>query len=426
VTKQYRGADRLDVIDVFSIRTMSILKNMGVTTLGDLVAHTEKDVYSALNSGRKTLNEIKEFLSTQNLVLGVPFEEQMRQAEKKLDEDFLNNHIQPHDLEHSLREGHAHVPTMSISPLASMDELKLSAETAAYFHEKNAKTVLDVINSLSEMVYSRWLPTDSSQYSKPEYAYFQETKEALKQAGLNLDKTNTAHFTLMSVAQPTAEYDIGLSPLIKVKTLGFNGRVANSLKNNQIDTLGELLATSENELLRNPGFGRVSLTELQETLRKETGLVTGKPFYQQALEHHKRRTHSPAAPSIAEREVSPYPEPAPYPVDAPKSSKVEVLHDVARRHGYELSPGEIHYFDKPHDALAFGRDMAKKTGGLKGMEFGITLLEPVDGQYPVYVSAEVLEKSEKAPAKKHGDHGRQFTAALEAELNASPGHRTRG
>lgn len=49
-------------LDKFSVRTSNCLRNNNILTLGDLVALTERDLLYFPNFGRKSLNEVKEFL----------------------------------------------------------------------------------------------------------------------------------------------------------------------------------------------------------------------------------------------------------------------------------------------------------------------------------------------------------------------------
>lgn len=56
-----------------------------------------------------------------------------------------------------------------------------------------------------------------------------------------------------------------------VRSLGLSTRSRNCLKNNNINTLGDLIEWTETEIIRTPNFGRVSLTEIKERLA-EIGL----------------------------------------------------------------------------------------------------------------------------------------------------------
>ena len=54
-----------------SVRSMNCLKNDNIIYIGDLVQKTEPEMLSDPNFGRKSLNEIKEVLSTMSLYLGM-------------------------------------------------------------------------------------------------------------------------------------------------------------------------------------------------------------------------------------------------------------------------------------------------------------------------------------------------------------------
>jgi DNA-directed RNA polymerase subunit alpha len=61
-----------------SVRSYNCLKNANIQTIGDLVQRTEADMLKTKNFGRKSLNEIKEILTTMGLSLGMRFDEHGR------------------------------------------------------------------------------------------------------------------------------------------------------------------------------------------------------------------------------------------------------------------------------------------------------------------------------------------------------------
>jgi len=58
-----------------SVRSYNCLKNANITTIRELVQKTEQEMLKTKNFGRKSLNEIKEILSTMGLTLGMKFDE---------------------------------------------------------------------------------------------------------------------------------------------------------------------------------------------------------------------------------------------------------------------------------------------------------------------------------------------------------------
>lgn len=62
-----RSVDELEL----SVRSANCLQNAGIRYLGELVAKTEMDMLKTKNFGRKSLNEIKDILSTMDLHLGM-------------------------------------------------------------------------------------------------------------------------------------------------------------------------------------------------------------------------------------------------------------------------------------------------------------------------------------------------------------------
>jgi DNA-directed RNA polymerase subunit alpha len=61
-----------------SVRSYNCLKNANIQTIGDLVVRTEADMLKTKNFGRKSLNEIREILSSMGLSLGMRFDEHGR------------------------------------------------------------------------------------------------------------------------------------------------------------------------------------------------------------------------------------------------------------------------------------------------------------------------------------------------------------
>tara|TARA_Y100001951_G_C11072481_1_gene146841 strand:+ start:14 stop:460 length:447 start_codon:yes stop_codon:yes gene_type:complete len=57
-----------------SVRSMNCLKNDNIVYIGDLVQKSEMEMLRTPNFGRKSLNEIKEVLSTMSLNLGMEIE----------------------------------------------------------------------------------------------------------------------------------------------------------------------------------------------------------------------------------------------------------------------------------------------------------------------------------------------------------------
>jgi DNA-directed RNA polymerase subunit alpha len=69
-----RSVDELEL----SVRSYNCLKNADIRTIRELVQKSEPDMLKTKNFGRKSLNEIKEILSTMGLHLGMKFDEQGR------------------------------------------------------------------------------------------------------------------------------------------------------------------------------------------------------------------------------------------------------------------------------------------------------------------------------------------------------------
>jgi DNA-directed RNA polymerase subunit alpha len=69
-----RSVDELEL----SVRSYNCLKNANIQTIADLVQKTEAEMLRTKNFGRKSLNEIKEILSSMGLQFGMKFDAQGR------------------------------------------------------------------------------------------------------------------------------------------------------------------------------------------------------------------------------------------------------------------------------------------------------------------------------------------------------------
>ncbi|MCD4721141.1 MAG: DNA-directed RNA polymerase subunit alpha, partial [Desulfobacula sp.] len=66
----YRSVDELEL----SVRSSNCLKNARIHTIYQLVQKTDSEMLKTKNFGRKSLNEIKEVLTTMDLSLGMDLE----------------------------------------------------------------------------------------------------------------------------------------------------------------------------------------------------------------------------------------------------------------------------------------------------------------------------------------------------------------
>ena len=65
-----RAVDDLEL----TVRSANCLKAESIYYIGDLIQRSENDLLKAPNLGRKSLNEIKDILSTKGLTLGMKVE----------------------------------------------------------------------------------------------------------------------------------------------------------------------------------------------------------------------------------------------------------------------------------------------------------------------------------------------------------------
>jgi DNA-directed RNA polymerase subunit alpha len=83
-----RKVDELEL----SVRSANCLKNDNIVYIGDLVQKTEQEMLRTPNFGRKSLNEIKEVLTSMGLSLGMTVPtwppENIEELAKRLEEPF--------------------------------------------------------------------------------------------------------------------------------------------------------------------------------------------------------------------------------------------------------------------------------------------------------------------------------------------------
>src|SRR3546814_6204271 len=82
-----------------SVRSANCLKNDNIIYIGDLVQKTEAEMLRTPNFGRKSLNEIKEVLSSMGLRLGMDIPgwppENHEEMAKKLEQEMLGQNPKP-------------------------------------------------------------------------------------------------------------------------------------------------------------------------------------------------------------------------------------------------------------------------------------------------------------------------------------------
>ncbi len=73
---------------------------------------------------------------------------------------------------------------------------------------------------------------------------------------------------LGEVARDTTKAPLDYKKILSssIKELGLSGLALNPLRNDNINTIGELVTKKEVDLLRTPGLGRITLDEIREAL----------------------------------------------------------------------------------------------------------------------------------------------------------------
>jgi DNA-directed RNA polymerase subunit alpha len=73
-----RSVDELEL----SVRSYNCLKNADIKTIGELIQKTEAEMLKTKNFGRKSLNEIKEILTSMGLSLGMRLDQPAAQSQE--------------------------------------------------------------------------------------------------------------------------------------------------------------------------------------------------------------------------------------------------------------------------------------------------------------------------------------------------------
>jgi hypothetical protein len=143
-------------------------------------------------------------------------------------------------------------PSRNFAPvlLKRVHEIGLSDRAAAWLWKNNIWNIGDLVQKIEEQM--RGLP-DFDQYA------FSEIRDRLTPLGLQFG---------MTIHNWPAAPVVPMPLLRKLDEFELSVRTANSLKNDNIIYIGELVQKSEAELLRTPNFGRKSLNEIKEVLAR--------------------------------------------------------------------------------------------------------------------------------------------------------------
>jgi DNA-directed RNA polymerase alpha subunit len=208
------------------VRAYNRLKSAGIHTAADVVARSETELLSLFYGNRGLLEEVKRILGSYGLELRVPSE-----AEEALD-------------------------TMLV------EDLELGVRAYGNLKRSGIQTVGELVRKTPEEIRAlRGIGPDSEE----------QIRATLHSRGLYL----------VGDGPPTGPLELpdGVEPSIKVGGIGLVPRTSNLLKRANINTLGDLLTSSWQELGELPGFGPGSEKEVREALQRQhasLGLKTKK------------------------------------------------------------------------------------------------------------------------------------------------------
>lgn len=278
-----------------SFRTFRCLSNwFNVMKLRDLVSYTEDELLDDKDIDSQSLGEIKSCLERFDLHLGMDtgklefeaFETDYKQEALEEQCCDLNISIEPHNdmsydpfIERKIYESTAEKVDQkekikfAEKPLTS---LKISSQLAHFLNEYiGIITIRDLL---------RFSEEGMKQVDGFDESFLVEIKCALEEHGLRLAKTNNK----LPIIQPLTLYnydEIDQSESLKVTdkplaSFRLSVRLSNCLiKNEGLETIGDVLKYTEEELLNLKNFGKTSLSELKRIL-KEYGLRLARNKYE--------------------------------------------------------------------------------------------------------------------------------------------------
>ena len=84
---------RVEELD-FSARSLNCLEKANIKYLGDLIQLSEEDLLNLENFGKRSLNEVRDVVSSFNLKLGEEINKDLYYEQRKTKEDIINGEIQ--------------------------------------------------------------------------------------------------------------------------------------------------------------------------------------------------------------------------------------------------------------------------------------------------------------------------------------------
>lgn len=247
-----------------SFRSANCLSNSNIRLVKDLVVKTEAELLRVPNLGRKSLQEIRAFLSGMDLKLGMEFEDLERLTTGiAISEPMTDDpHIQ------------SKLACNLLKPLSSFE---LSVRSVNCLNNAKILFVRDlVVKTEDELLREPNLGRKS----------LKELRELLSDMDLKLGLTVEDVERLMTAFEPSTDelslHDAGdtvdefainrkfneLGLFQPVELLPLSIRVQNGLKNLNIRYVGELCTRSEGELRSIPLLGRISVEEIKCALQR--------------------------------------------------------------------------------------------------------------------------------------------------------------
>lgn len=247
----------------FSVRTIISLKAVSIETLGELVSFNKDDILRFHGLGDKSIHEIKSVVCSKGLRLGMDINEfcqgittssiiRKHVANKEIQQyqsSIVSNLMLPiEDLGFSVRT----INCLKAANIETLGELaSFEKEVILKFRNLGKKSFLEIENVVIKK--GLWFGFDIRTFS-----FDNDTKS---QVILNDDPTNSN-----DIASEQNEIVDDSILNIPIEDLGFSFRAFNCLKTAGIDTLGELVAFTKEELLNFRNLGRKSIQEIEEVV----------------------------------------------------------------------------------------------------------------------------------------------------------------
>ena len=239
--------------------TIIALKAAGIVSVKDLVTKTEEELLRTLNfSNEKMVDEIKAYLSKRGLQLKTGLDDLDLGLSIHARKALASNGID--SIEELIEKTRWELLAMPKFGERRVSEVEAHLAEKGFQLSEIPKTVLDIdVLGLSDRVRSLLVFVEIDSVEK----LTEKTEEDL----LRISKLKRQDVD--EIKTRLKERGLRLKWTLDIDSLGFSNRTKNMLVSDRIDSVEKLLERTEETLLRIPGFGEGSLTEVKARLAEK-------------------------------------------------------------------------------------------------------------------------------------------------------------